>query len=538
MISAVAKQVRSWSRAFNPAVYALACAAVVLSWSPGPAFAQQGMAELSSALRSAGRRDREVGRFYQTRGYQPIWIRGGAPGPEARQLLHLLRTADADGLNPAAYRPEAVAEAIADAEGGSRRALAGAEILLSSTFAAYVRDVRTARDMGVIYTEPHFRPAVPTKAEILSAAAAAPSLQAYLEAIGWMNPLYAQLRGALAAHRGLNGQGPAIHVPTGPLLRPGSSDPRVRMLRARLGLAPDGPYDAAVANAVRELQRAHGQPADGVAGPLTLALLNHGSSETQQLLRLNLERARALPARLGRRYVLVDAAAARLWMYEDGRAVDSMRVVIGKPSEQTPMMAATIRYVTLNPYWNVPPDLVRNRIAPGVVREGAGFLRSRRYEVLSGWSENAERLNPTSVDWAAVAAGRQELRVRQLPGPDNAMGRMKFMFPNSQGVYLHDTPDRSLLREEGRMFSAGCVRVEDAPRLARWLFGEAPRARGSEPEQQVNLPEPVPVYITYMTAAPEPQGVALRADVYNRDPVQMAMLTPAAAAPRRGRRNR
>jgi murein L,D-transpeptidase YcbB/YkuD len=317
------------------------------------------------------------------------------------------------------------------------------------------------------------------------------------------------------------------------VLRPGTSDPRVPLLRARLGLAPGGSYDAAVVSAVRQLQRAHGQPADGVAGPLTLALLNHGSSETRQLLRLNLERARALPAQLGRRYVLVDAAAARLWMYEDGRAVDSMRVVVGKPSEQTPMMAATIRYAVLNPYWNVPPDLVRERIAPGVLREGNGFVRSRRYELLSGWEQNARRLEPGSVDWAAVAAGRRELRVRQLPGPDNAMGRMKFMFPNDLGVYLHDTPDRSLLREEGRLFSAGCVRVEDAPRLARWLFGEAPRARGSTPEQQVDLPEPVPVYITYMTAAPEPQGVALRPDVYNRDPAHLALLASDARQNRR-----
>jgi murein L,D-transpeptidase YcbB/YkuD len=221
--------------------------------------------------------------------------------------------------------------------------------------------------------------------------------------------------------------------------------------------------------------------------------------------------------------VLVDAAAARLWMYEDGEAVDTMRVAVGKPSEATPMMAAMIRSLTLNPYWNVPPDLVRARIAPGVVSQGPKLLRNLRYEVLSDWSDNARRsIPPRSI--GGVASGQTEARVRQLPGGSNAMGRMKFMFPNQLGIYLHDTPDRSLLREEERLVSAGCVRLEDAPRLARWLMGTTPRASGTAPEQQLNLPEPVPVYITYLTVAPEPQGVALRPDVYNRDPAQLAAL--------------
>jgi len=518
-------------RVHTKLLQALAGAALTVA-VPVQAAAQPAPAELGNAVRSAVRGDKEIARFYQERGYRPLWAQYGRLGQEAEQLLHLIDTADADGLDPRRYRPQAVADAIDGAAHGSPRALARAEMLLSTTFANYVRDVRRHRDMGVIYTEPHFRPVVPSKHAVLTMAASAPSLRTYLETIGWMNPLYAQLRGALAAHRGFEGAATPVHIPPGTILRPGTDDPRVRLLRWRLGMAPDGPYDAAVANAVREVQRAYGQPPDGLAGPLTLALLNHGSPQQRQLLRLNLERARALPSQLGRKYVLVDAAAARLWMYEDGQAVGSMRVVVGKPTEQTPMMAAMMRYVTLNPYWNVPPDLVRERIAQGVLKQGPGFVKSRRYEVLSDWTDNAQRLDPKSVDWAAVAAGRREVRVRQLPGADNAMGRMKFMFPNDLGIYLHDTPDRSLLKEEGRLFSAGCVRVEDAPRLARWLFGTAPRAQGGEPEQRVNLPEPVPVYITYLTAAPEPQGVALRPDVYSRDPRQLAALNARPARSR------
>ena len=537
VLSTTGSETRYLRRGRHKPFHALAAVALAALTVHAPAIAQSPSLQLENAVRSAVRGDREIARFYAERGNRPLWVQGGTIGPEAQQLLHLLETADADRLDPRNYRPDEVRERVDQAVGrGSPRALARAEFQLSRAFVDYVRDVREARDMGVVYTEAHFRPTVPATAEILAMAAAAPSLQGYLESIGWMNPLYAQLRGALAAHGGLEDGGAALHIPSGPVLRPGAADPRVRLLRLRLGLAPDGPYDRSVASAVAELQRAHGLPSDGLAGPLTVALLNRGSSEQQQLLRLNLERARALPAQLGRRYVLVDAAAARLWMYEDGRAVDTMRVVVGKPTEPTPMMAATMRYVALNPYWNVPPDLVQSRIAPAVLREGMSFLRSRRYEILSDWSEQARRLDPDSLDWNAIAAGReQHLRVRQLPGPDNAMGRMKFMFPNELGVYLHDTPNRELLREEGRLFSAGCVRLEDAPRLARWLFGgSAPQPSGSAPEQRVDLPQPIPVYLTYMTAAPEPDGVAVRADVYNRDPVQMALLE--AGAERRRRR--
>ena len=498
-------------------------AALALIAFPTASLAQAVPDDLAAEIRSVVRGDRDLARFYEARGFRPLWVRGGRVGSEAEQLHRLLTTASADGLASRAYRPDALVEAVERADDGSLRALARAEALLSTTFANYVRDVRRNRDMGVVYTEAHFVPIVPSKAAVLTGAAQAPELQQYLETIGWMNPLYAKLRGALVSY-GEQQAGPAAHVPAGSTLRPGSNDPRVRLLRMRLGLAPDGSYDAAVTSAVRALQRSHGQPADGTAGPLTLALLNQGSAESGALLRLNLERARALPAQLGRRYVLVDAAAARLWMYEDGRAVGSMRVAVGRPTEPTPMMAAMIRNLTLNPYWNVPPDLARSRIAPGVLRGGPQHLRNLRYEVLSDWTENATKVEPTSIDWQAVVAGEREVRLRQLPGPGNSMGRMKFMFPNQLGIYLHDTPDRSLLREEARLVSAGCVRLDDAPQLARWLFGRMPVARGATPEQQLNLPEPVPVYITYLTAAPEPQGVALRPDVYNRDPAQLAAL--------------
>jgi murein L,D-transpeptidase YcbB/YkuD len=220
-------------------------------------------------------------------------------------------------------------------------------------------------------------------------------------------------------------------------------------------------------------------------------------------------------------------------MYEDGQVQGTMRVVVGRPGEQTPMLASYIRHATVNPYWNVPPDLVRRLIAPQVVRRGLPYLRTAGYEVLSGWGPNADPVDPSTIDWAAVAAGQLELPVRQLPGPANSMGRVKFMFPNERGVYLHDTPNRDLFRAADRRQSAGCVRVEDADRLARWLFGSMPSADSNAPEQNVPLPEPVPVYITYLTALPEGGRIVFQNDVYGRDRQLTASVGGTSLASRR-----
>ncbi|MBA3677729.1 MAG: L,D-transpeptidase family protein [Sphingosinicella sp.] len=241
------------------------------------------------------------------------------------------------------------------------------------------------------------------------------------------------------------------------------------------------------------------------------------SPDAEQRLLINMDRARALPAGRQGKYILVDAATQRLWMYEDGQVRDSMRVIVGKPDEQTPMLAGVIRYSVLNPYWNVPVDLARKRVAPAVLKEGLGYLQTKRYEILSDWTENARVIDPETVDWEAVASGRTELRVRQLPGAGNSMGDMKFAFPNDYGVFLHDTPDKQLFSQADRSLSSGCVRVEDAARLARWMFGTAPRVSSSSPEQKVALAEPVPVYITYLTAGWDGEKLALRRDFYGRD---------------------
>ena len=208
----------------------------------------------------------------------------------------------------------------------------------------------------------------------------------------------------------------------------------------------------------------------------------------EALVRLNLERARILPA--GGRYILVNTAAQRLYMYENGRVVDPMRVVVGKPENPTPMMAAYIRFAALNPYWYVPPDLAAERIAPNVVKRGPGLPRAAR--LCGAVRLEREAAIGRSVDDRLEGGRRRENpdRIRQKPGPHNSMGRMKFMFPNPQGVYLHDTPNKELLNEAARLFSGGCVRLEDAPRLAngcsasRWNpKGAGDRAAGRLPSR-------------------------------------------------------
>ncbi|HET9638283.1 MAG TPA: L,D-transpeptidase family protein [Allosphingosinicella sp.] len=288
--------------------------------------------------------------------------------------------------------------------------------------------------------------------------------------------------------------------------------PGARALLEAAAAAPDLGRHLAEATATNPLYAAlsRGYARRRAVGP-------RPSAAEEKAIRANLDRARLIPALRGR-YVIVDAASARLWMIDGDRVEGPMRVIVGKPSMQTPTLAGYIRYVTLNPWWNVPPDLARER-AKRVLRSGPDILRRENMELLSDWSDRPRVINASQVNWKAVASGRTSLRMRQRPGGSNVMGAMKFMLPNRLGIYLHDFPDKSLFARSDRRISSGCVRLEDAPRLARFLFGgAAPRPAGPAPEQRVDLPEPVPVFITYLTALPDPaRGVALQRDVYARD---------------------
>jgi murein L,D-transpeptidase YcbB/YkuD len=383
--------------------------------------------------------------FYRARGGAPLWF---APGSRnaARQLVQLLSTAQADGLNPKRYDVRAVSRAVADAEGRNPAAVQRAEMLLSAAFVAYSQDLHHDPQVGIIYVDPELKPKPPSAADILGNAAHASSLSDYVQKMGWMNPIYAQLRQAIAA----------------------------RLYR---------------------------------------------SDNERRVLELNRERARALPGGNGR-YVIVNPPAARLYMYDNGQVVDSMRVVAGRPEPvaETPMMNAFIRYVALNPYWNSPSDITAKRLAPKVVKEGRAYLNRQGYQLMSDWSTNAHPVDPMTVDWRDVVAGKVKVWLRQKPGPANSMGKMKFMFPNQQGIWLHDTPEKEKIEDAARLQSNGCVRLEDAARFSRWLFnGHPPSPKGAKPEQKVSLPTPVPLYITYLTAVPSGTSIVYFDDFYGKD---------------------
>jgi murein L,D-transpeptidase YcbB/YkuD len=425
---------RADTRFLTIAVAAAAMAAPLALTAPTPTHA-------AAAPQIGG----DVADFYRARGGALLWF-GPRSGTAAQQLLQLLGSAQADNLDPRRYNARGLMRALQDGRSGIPGAAQRADMALSQAFVTYARDLKHDPRIGIIYVDPELKPQPPSARELLDQAASASSLSDYVQNMGWMNPVYAHLRQAVASHI-------------------------------------------------------------------------YGSENQRRLLAVNLERARALPSGNGR-YVIVNPAAQRLYMYENGQVVDQMRVVAGRPDPiaQTPMMAAYIRYVALNPYWNSPPDITARRLAPKVVAGGRTYLNSKGYELVDHFGDDAHVLNPMSVDWNAVVAGRVQVNLRQKPGPANSMGRMKFMFPNAEGIWLHDTPEKEKIEDAARLQSNGCVRLEDAPRFARWLFyGRPPKSQGARPEQKVNLPTPVPLYITYLTTVPSGTSIVYFDDLYGRD---------------------
>ena len=243
-----------------------------------------------------------------------------------------------------------------------------------------------------------------------------------------------------------------------------------------------------------------------------------------------LARLRLIPAK--GRAILVDSAAAELWMLEDGRPVDSMKVVVGKTVSPTPLLAGTIHYVTFNPFWHIPDDVARKRVAPVVIKRGVSYLKAARYETSETYSAQSPRVDPATIDWKGVAAGTTPVFIRQLPGGQNMMGAMKFSFDNDQDIFLHDTPKdklhQALFAKTQRTYSMGCIRLERADRLARWLLGRDPTAPSDEPEQHVQVDGGVPVFVSYLTANVADGKLVFADDVYRLDPAPAAVASAAA----------
>ena len=247
-----------------------------------------------------------------------------------------------------------------------------------------------------------------------------------------------------------------------------------------------------------------------------------GNMTPDPRLLANLDRVRSLPA--SGRFLVVDAGASTLTLYQNGQVLDSMKVITGTKELPTPLIASYMYYITYNPYWHSPDHLVRKTIAPNVLKLGLGYFKSHGYDVVEDWS--GERvIDPKTIDWKGAAAGTVHLKIRQDPGPLNSMGILKFPFPNPEDIYLHDTPDHEKFGKANRNLSNGCVRVEDARRLGRWLLGSEPVSPGKDAEIRVQLPTSTKIYLTYITAQVRDGKLSYIPDVYGWDrspPTQFA----------------
>ncbi|MCR9220199.1 MAG: L,D-transpeptidase family protein [Alphaproteobacteria bacterium] len=482
---------------------------------------------------------------YEARDWRSVWFPGGG-APQAVRLASaaaMVERAADHGLDPADYRLPAPASDIAKiARNAAPGTLAALEIAAMSAVLAFAHDAavgwRAAR-----LTDPNvFAELEPFDAQAVIRRLADPARDPAdtLRALFPDHAPYRALQAALAAYRARAAHPEPPAVPEGPSLRLGARDGRVAALRARLAyfgdLAPQSGdaarFDPEVDRAVRRHQERHGLEPDGVVGPQTLAALNVPIAARLQQLRLNLERWRWLPHDLGAAYVLANIAAFEVRIVEEGAVLDRIRAVVGKPFRMTPVFSDAITYVEVNPTWTVPPRIAGQDLLPKI-RDNPTFLADEGYELFDGWGPDAARLDPSSVDWASVSPDAFPYKLRQRPGPSNALGRVKIMFPNRFDVYLHDSPARALFERRVRAFSSGCIRLERPFDLVDWLMRrtggperaeiEAIRAAGET--RVVPLRSDVPVHLIYAAAWAEPDGtVQFRSDVYGRDALLQAAL--------------
>lgn len=310
------------------------------------------------------------------------------------------------------------------------------------------------------------------------------------------NPVYDALRNGLDIYRSRWGRLPQDVRISRTSVKLGDRGAAVDALYRRLGVRQlSDRFDRSLETRLRDFQKVHGLTAHGRADSLTISALNRGSSHYEARILRNILRARGLKGNSDHKFVLVDTAAARLLAFKQGRQALRMNVALGSADHPTPHLADKIESVVVNPEWNLPPHLVREMVAPAVLKDGLGFLADQEYDVLSDWSDDAVPADPGSVDWQAVKDGQAYARVRQQPGEGNPMGRIKFMFPNHLGIYLHDTPDHQIFEKDVRYVSNGCVRIEHADKLAQFLIPEKLSSILQTESTEFRIDEAVPIYI-------------------------------------------
>jgi murein L,D-transpeptidase YcbB/YkuD len=490
--------------------------------------------------------------FYVRRLYRPAWSDERGPTRLADDLVGALRRADLEGLRSEDYHLagiEAVLAAVrSDAERGPALApdrWAELDLLLTDAFLVYGAHLLAGR-VNPETLSPEWLSDRRTAdiAAVLEVALVSANIAGALGALDPPEYGYRRLREALARYREVAATGGWPAILDEATLARGDSGRPVTALRERLRLEGDlAPaveqdaelFDEALERGLKKFQRRHGLADDGVVSAATRAELNVPVERRVEQLELNLERWRWLPKDLGRRHIIVNIAAFELEVVEDDSVALSMRVVVGRPFDRTPVLSDTMRYLVLNPYWHVPTNIATTELLPKLKR-ARSYLARYKLRVFPNSGPDAQEVDPTTVDWSTVSPAHFPFLLRQDPGLQNALGRIKFMFLNKYHVYLHDTPSRPLFEETQRDFSHGCIRIEQPIALAvyllrpdpRWTRDSLLRALDDAVDRAVPLPEPIPIHLLYWTAWADWDGtIQFRRDIHDRDaPLLTALRAP------------
>jgi L,D-transpeptidase YcbB len=494
-------------------------------------------------------RDREgarlwglVKQFYQKRAYEPAWIDGRSPRSQMDELINALQHADREGLDPSLYNASMLAARRNEATKGflSKKGFNEGEAVTLDAWLTYLY-MQYASDLAngisdLAHADPNWR--IPGQdfdpLTTLSDALEHDTVGRSLDELVPHDPQYDALRKALAQYRDIAAKGGWPALPANLKLKPGQQSPVVPVLAKRLAVTGDFSgnvgdahtvYSTELQEAVKRFQRRHGLEPDGVVGPTVVAQMNVPAEARVRQIELNLERWRWLPRNIGDRHIIVNIPEYRLEVWDHNQVPLAMRVVVGKKDTPTPIFSDQMTYIVFAPYWNVPADIVQNETLPSVMRDPA-FLERTNMEVID---THGNPVDPASVDLSNPEA----YRFRQRPGTSNSLGLVKFMFPNTFNVYLHDTPVDSLFARATRSFSHGCVRLEQPEALARYVLADQPswtpekiqEAMHGDEETIVKLRQPIPVYLGYWTARVSPDGILqFRNDVYGTDARQTQTL--------------
>lgn len=481
--------------------------------------------------------------LYAANDYEPIWTNPASVG----SLLAGIEALADDGLNPADYHYQTLAS-FGTEKPGDPLTMAKRDVLLTDAYFVMLYHLSYGKadpnrldqdwNLNAIFGEydPGDEPTQKELFALIIAAAAENDVDKLIDLSRPRFPVYHKMRDGYIFFRGLDQAGGWPTVPSGPTLREGDRDPRVPTLRQRLSMTRDYTgedstsdlLDADLATAVAGFQKRHGLAADGVVGKQTLATMNVTAAERAQQIRVNLERARwVLQLDFGDDAVIVNIASYDVWLFRENLRIWHARVQVGKPFTRTPVFADAIAYLEFNPTWTVPLSIANRSILPKV-KQDSGYLATRDMVLLDG---KGGTIDPATIDWASVTS--MPYTVRQNPGPQNALGRVKFIFPNKHAVYLHDTPSRQHFSRDARAFSSGCIRVENPLELATlllddqagWSREEVDAVVESGKRTVVNLTEKLPVLLLYWTAYSMDEGVMrFREDLYGRDAAVLELL--------------